>query len=40
MQTAFMEYIADVGTRSFPARENSVDMPDDEWESFLKDIHP
>jgi 3-methyl-2-oxobutanoate hydroxymethyltransferase len=39
MQTAFMEYIADVGTRSFPARENSVDMPDDEWESFLKDIH-
>jgi 3-methyl-2-oxobutanoate hydroxymethyltransferase len=40
MQTAFKEYIVDVGNRSFPSRENSVDMPDDEWESFLKDIRP
>jgi 3-methyl-2-oxobutanoate hydroxymethyltransferase len=40
MQNAFEEYIADVGNRVFPARENSVDLPDKEWESFLKDIHP
>jgi len=37
MQRAFRAYIDDVQSRSFPAEEHSVDMPDDEWEAFLQD---
>ena len=36
MQEAFMAYISDVQGQSFPAQEHSVDMPEDEWEEFLK----
>ena len=38
MQRAFKTYIADVQDRSFPAQENTVEMPDEEWESFIRDI--
>jgi 3-methyl-2-oxobutanoate hydroxymethyltransferase len=36
MQRAFGEYLADVQSRQFPAAEHSVEMGDDEWETFLK----
>ena len=38
MQRAFKSYIADVQDRSFPAQENTVEMPKEEWESFIRDI--
>jgi 3-methyl-2-oxobutanoate hydroxymethyltransferase len=38
MERAFTAYITDVQIHSFPARENTVDMPDEEWGSFLKSI--
>jgi 3-methyl-2-oxobutanoate hydroxymethyltransferase len=38
MQRAFKTYITDVQERSFPAQENTVEMPEEEWESFLRDI--
>jgi 3-methyl-2-oxobutanoate hydroxymethyltransferase len=40
MQNAFSAYITDVQYRNFPAQENSVEMPEEEWESFIKDIQP
>jgi 3-methyl-2-oxobutanoate hydroxymethyltransferase len=40
MQNAFSAYITDVQDRNFPAQENSVEMPEEEWESFIKDIQP
>jgi len=39
MQNAFSAYIRDVQNRDFPAQENAVEMPEEEWESFIKDIH-
>ena len=36
MGRAFSEYLADVQSRAFPAAEHSVEMSDEEWESFLK----
>jgi 3-methyl-2-oxobutanoate hydroxymethyltransferase len=36
--SAFGEYIFDVTERRFPAEEHSVEMPDEEWESFLREI--
>lgn len=36
MKRAFGEYIAEVQARQFPAAEHSVEMSDEEWESFLK----
>jgi 3-methyl-2-oxobutanoate hydroxymethyltransferase len=38
MQRAFSEYISDVQSRSFPGVEHSVEMEDDEWQAFVKDI--
>jgi 3-methyl-2-oxobutanoate hydroxymethyltransferase len=35
MARAFSEYIADVEERLFPAEEHTVEMSDDEWETFL-----
>jgi 3-methyl-2-oxobutanoate hydroxymethyltransferase len=40
MQNAFSAYITDVQNHNFPAQDNSVEMPEDEWESFIKDIQP
>ena len=36
MGRAFSEYLAEVQSRAFPAAEHSVEMADEEWESFLK----
>ena len=36
MGRAFSEYLAEVQSRQFPAVEHSVEMSDEEWESFLK----
>jgi 3-methyl-2-oxobutanoate hydroxymethyltransferase len=36
MQAAFTAYIADVQSQAFPAQEHTVEMPEDEWEEFLK----
>ncbi len=38
MQSAFRDFMEDVQTRAFPAREHSVEMPDEEWEAFLQNI--
>lgn len=38
MERAFTEYIEEVETRTFPAQEHSVDMSDEEWQAFLKEI--
>lgn len=35
MKRAFSAYIQQVKERSFPAVEHTVDMPDEEWQSFL-----
>jgi len=35
MQNAFTSYIADVQGRTFPTKEHTVEMPDDEWEAFI-----
>lgn len=36
MVRAFSAYKADVESRTFPAEEHSVEMPDHEWQSFLE----
>jgi 3-methyl-2-oxobutanoate hydroxymethyltransferase len=38
MQRAFGEYIADVNARRFPAPEHTVEMPEEEWELFFREI--
>ena len=36
MQTAFANYLEDVGTKAFPAAEHSVDMAEEEWQEFIR----
>lgn len=36
LSEAFSAYKADVEAGSFPGAEHSIDMPDEEWEAFLK----
>jgi 3-methyl-2-oxobutanoate hydroxymethyltransferase len=38
MQRAFGEYIEDVMTRRFPAKEQTVEMPEEEWQMLLDEI--
>lgn len=38
MKRAFTEYIRDVEDRSFPAKEHSVEMNNDEWAEFLAGV--
>jgi 3-methyl-2-oxobutanoate hydroxymethyltransferase len=38
MNRAFLEYVDDVETKHFPAVENTVEMTDEEWEAFQKEI--
>jgi 3-methyl-2-oxobutanoate hydroxymethyltransferase len=38
MQRAFGEYIEDVMARRFPAKEQTVEMPDEEWELLLREV--
>lgn len=40
MQNAFTAYISDVQDHRFPAREETVEMPEEEWESLIKDLEP
>jgi 3-methyl-2-oxobutanoate hydroxymethyltransferase len=38
MARAFSEYKAEVEAAGFPGPEHSVEMPDEEWEGFLKEV--
>ncbi len=38
IQRAFEEYKEDIEARQFPAREHTVEMPDEEWEMLLRRI--
>jgi 3-methyl-2-oxobutanoate hydroxymethyltransferase len=38
MARAFAAYKADVEARAFPAQEHSIDMPDEEWAAFLREV--
>lgn len=38
MNKAFAEYIDDIETKKFPAPEHTVEMTDEEWSAFLKEI--
>ena len=38
MQRAFSEFITEVKTKTFPADEHTVEMPEEEWEELLKGI--
>jgi 3-methyl-2-oxobutanoate hydroxymethyltransferase len=38
MADAFAAYKSDVGSGSFPAPEHSADMPDEEWETLLRQL--
>lgn len=38
MQGAFANYLEDVQTRAFPAAEHTVEMPEDEWKEFLRNV--
>jgi len=38
IQKAILEYIADVTKRRYPDQEHSIEMPDEEWQLFLRDI--
>jgi 3-methyl-2-oxobutanoate hydroxymethyltransferase len=37
MHRAFAEYKTEVENRSFPAAEHSIDLPEEEWQVFLKE---
>jgi ketopantoate hydroxymethyltransferase len=36
MQRAFAEYRQEVTAGQFPSSEHSIEMPDEEWQEFLK----
>jgi 3-methyl-2-oxobutanoate hydroxymethyltransferase len=38
MQRAFGEYIGDVLARRYPAKEHTVEMPEEEWQDLLGEI--
>jgi len=38
MRRAFESYKTDVENRNFPAQEHSLEMPEEEWQSFIKGI--
>jgi 3-methyl-2-oxobutanoate hydroxymethyltransferase len=38
MERAFGEYLMEVEERTFPAQEHTVEMPDDEWETFMSEM--
>ena len=38
MQRAFSEFITEVKTKTFPADEHTVEMPEEEWKELLKGI--
>ena len=38
MSRAFNEYKTDVEGNTFPAKEHSIEMPDEDWEAFLESV--
>jgi 3-methyl-2-oxobutanoate hydroxymethyltransferase len=38
MQRAFKDYIEDVHTQSFPGEQHSLEMKDEEWNAFLREV--
>ena len=38
IQTAFAAYISDVRWHTFPSSENTVEMPDEEWDSLISSL--
>ena len=38
MQRAFGEYLSDVESKTFPAQEHTVEMPNDEWDAFVREV--
>jgi ketopantoate hydroxymethyltransferase len=38
MQKAFADYIEDVETKRFPAREHTVEMNDNEWDLLMEEV--
>lgn len=38
MKRAFGEFMAEIQAKTFPAEEHSVEMPDGEWDKFVKSI--
>ncbi len=38
MRRAIGEYITDVTQRRYPAQEHTIEMPEEEWQSFLKEF--
>ncbi len=38
MKRAFHEFITDIEAKSFPAQEHSIEMPEEEWESLLREL--
>jgi 3-methyl-2-oxobutanoate hydroxymethyltransferase len=38
MLKAFESYMDEVESRAFPAPEHTIDLPDEEWDAFLKEV--
>ncbi len=38
IKRAFEDYLSEVQSRAFPAEEHTVEMPDEEWEAFMKGL--
>jgi 3-methyl-2-oxobutanoate hydroxymethyltransferase len=38
MKRAFGEFMAEAQAQAFPGPEHSVEMPEDEWQQFLKEV--
>ena len=38
MATAFQQYVSEVESGKFPAKEHTVDMDDAEWDELLADL--
>jgi 3-methyl-2-oxobutanoate hydroxymethyltransferase len=39
MDNAFKAFIADIQNRAFPAKEHTVEMPEEEWEVFVSHLN-
>jgi 3-methyl-2-oxobutanoate hydroxymethyltransferase len=39
IKRAFAAFVAEVEARTFPASEHTVDLPEEEWQAFLDELH-
>ncbi len=39
IKRAFAAFIADVKVKAFPSLEHSMDLPEEEWQAFLEELH-